>query len=201
MKKRAGALAAAGVLALLPFIYPALAAPLRLSTPVSGADAIVVLGGGVDEHGRPTPGTTERVLYGVGLWKEGFSPTLIFSTGAPDGISESRVMREMALALGVPPEAALTEDRSLNTYENVREVDEIFRERGWTRSILVSSPYHMRRVWMVRRKHSGGLETRYAPVRPSGFDRPQSWEGRLRYTWAVLREYAAITWYTLRGYA
>ena len=187
--------------ALLPFTYPALAAPLRLSTPVGGADAIVVLGGGVDERGRPTPGTTERVLYGVGLWKEGYSPRLLFSTGAPGGISEARVMREMALALGVPPEAALTEERSLNTYENIREVDGIFRQKGWKRLILVSSPYHMRRIWMVRRKFSDGLETAYAPVRPSDFDRPENWERRLRYTWAVLREYAGIAWYCFRGYA
>lgn len=191
---------AAAVLFLSP-LYQVLAIPLLVSDPVAGADAIVVLGGGVNPQGDPSPSTTERVLYGVGLWKEGFSPTLLLSTGSPNGVSEARAMRRVALALGVPDEAILLEDRSVNTHQNVRFVDEIFRERGWKRSIVVSSPYHMRRIWLVRQKVSRDLETLYAPVRPSEFHRPRGWSHQFRCAWTVLHEYAGIIWYRLRGLA
>ena len=178
-------------------IYPALASPLVQVTPLSGADAIVVLGGGVTKQGEPTPSTQERVLYGVALYREGFAPMLIFSTGAPDGINEARVMERLALAQGIPPQAILLEEKSLNTAGNIRSVHQLLRERGWKRCILVSSPYHMRRIALVQSRTGDGIEVLYAPVRPSRFYRPVSLQDRFWQSCAVLHEYAGIAWYWL----
>ena len=39
-----------------------------------------------------------------------------------------------------------------NTHENVTNVNRIARDQRWTRILLVSSPYHMRRALLVWRK-------------------------------------------------
>ena len=180
-----------------PWAYPALAAPLVRSTPVTGADAIVVLGGGVTRRGEPTPSTRERVLYGVGLYREEFAPLLVLSTGAPNGISEARAMERLALAEGVPPRAILLEEDSRNTQENLRCVHRLLRERGLRRFIIVSSPYHMGRVALVQDRLGKGTQALYAPVRPSHFYRPSNLKDRFWKSWAVVHEYAGIAWYWL----
>jgi uncharacterized SAM-binding protein YcdF (DUF218 family) len=69
--------------------------------PLSGADAIVVLGGG-----KPN-----RAAYAVHLYSRGYAPRVLFSGGrlADVGLacSTAQLAREDALALGLPPAAAI----------------------------------------------------------------------------------------------
>ena len=189
------------VLAALFFspLYQWLGRPLVLSAPLTRADAIVVLGGGVDERGQPTESTLERLQYGVGLYREEFAPRIVLSTGMIDGFSEARVMRRTALGLGVPERDIVLEESSHNTYENVLCVHRLFQERGWTRPIIVSSPYHMRRIDLVYKKVGPEVSPLYAPVRPSVFYRNRSWKDRLQQTAAVVREYLAIGLYWMKN--
>ena len=196
---RFGALPA--VLAVLCFspLYQFFAAPLVLSDPLTRADAIVVLGGGVGEQGQPTESTLERVHYGIGLYREGFAPKLIFSTGVTDIFSEAQVMRRLALSWGVPAEDIVMEEDSRNSYENILYVHRLLREKGWQRPIVVSSPYHMRRVALVYEKAFPGETPLYAPVRPSAFYQTISPLHRLHQVLALVREYLALGWYWIKG--
>ncbi|MDO8730209.1 MAG: YdcF family protein [Candidatus Omnitrophota bacterium] len=196
---RFGALPA--LLAILCFspLYQFFAVPLVLSNPLTRSDAIVVLGGGVDEYGEPTESTLERVHYGVGLYKEAFAPKLIFSTGVTDLFSEAQVMRRLALSWGVPTEDIVMEEDSRNSYENVLYTHRLLLEKGWQRPIVVSSPYHMRRVALVYEKAFPEEDPLYAPVRPSVFYQTTSPLHRFRQVLALIREYLALGWYWMRG--
>ena len=193
-------LGCAFLLALLisPF-YQFLAAPLVLRDPLTRADAIVILGGGVDLQGNPSGSTRERVYYGVALYKEGFAPALVLSTGVTDLFNEAQVMREYAVSLGVPEQDIVLEESSRNTYENVLSVHRLFQEKQWKQAIVVSSPYHMRRIAMIYEKAFPEASPLYAPVRPSLFYENGPLSERFRQAIALYREYMAIAWYWMKG--
>ena len=110
------------------------------------ADAIVVFAGGVGESGRAGGGYQERVKEAVDLYRQGYAPHLVFSSGYVFAFHETEVMRSLAVSNGVPADAITLETRAANTYENVAYSNEIAGRHGWKRILLVSSPYHMRRA-------------------------------------------------------
>lgn len=204
MRKRLwqGTLAGVVVASVLLFTpaFQLLVAPLVLRAPLGPADAIVVLGGGVEDDGQPSESTLERIRYGILLYEGGLAGHLILSTGVVEGFSEARAMAEVARQHGVPEEALVLEEISHNTHENIHAVQEILEARGWHRVLVVSSPYHLRRVSLVYRKCCRGVETVWAPADPAGVYQFRGPRHRLKQARAVLREYAAIGWYRLRGY-
>jgi len=175
------------------------AGPLRLSSPPQPADAIVVFAGGVGESGRAGGGAQERLKQAVDLYRAGYAPILILSSGYVYSFHEADVMRALAIDQGVPASAIAIEDRATNTYENVRFVDEILREHGWRRILLVSSPYHMRRAMLVWRKQAPQVSVVPTPSEQSQFydhTRGATFE-QLR---GILQEYVAILGYWRRGW-
>ena len=146
-----------------------LASPLKLSDPPQKADAIVVLGGGVGETGTPGKNTIERARYAADLYNADWAPVIIFSSGYVYSYQEAEDMKLIATSIGVPKEAILLETRSSNTYENVRFVKEILDQKNWHSILLVSAPYHLRRVSLVFRKLAPGIGVRYLPVQRSSF--------------------------------
>jgi uncharacterized SAM-binding protein YcdF (DUF218 family)/glycosyltransferase involved in cell wall biosynthesis len=179
------------------------AAPLKVADAPAPADAAVVFAGGVGESGRPEQGYEERVQYAVALYREGLVRRLVFSSGYTYAVREAEVMRALAVALGMPAEAIVLEMRARNTYENVVETSRLLRERGWGSALVVSSPYHMRRVSLVYRRAAPDVTVRLTPVPFSRFYQSQATAGRsvdLRRIRAILHEYAALGYYWWKGY-
>ena len=177
-----------------------LADPLEISEPPQPADVIVVFAGGVGESGQAGGGYQERVKRAVDLYRDGYAPRMIFSSGFVFAFEEAEVMRGLAMANGVPPEAILLETNATNTYENVVLSNKILSANGWKRILLVSSPYHMRRAVMTWRRSAPGVRVIATPVPISQFylrDGAPSFE-QLR---GLLQEYAAIALYWWRGWA
>ena len=176
-----------------------LAAPLRVEAPPAKADAIVIFAGGVGETGRAGGGALERLKQGVDLYKAGFAPSLIISSGYVYSLHEAEVMRASAIQQGVPADAVLLEERAVNTYQNVRFVDQMLRDRNWTRILLVSSPYHMRRALMVW--HRNAPEVIVVPTPPAGSQFYEHTRGAsFEQVRALLQEYIAIAAYWRRGW-
>jgi len=106
------------------------------------ADLILVFGGK----------RLERAEKAAELYKAGLAPKLLISGGDKRGIGvcEAIRLRDKAIELGVPAEAILCECESVNSLENVRmSVAMIEEQIGWKNVqhvILVSAPYHLRRV-------------------------------------------------------
>ncbi|MCU0673182.1 MAG: YdcF family protein [Myxococcota bacterium] len=127
--------------------------PATIPTSLPRADAIVVLGNRppVDAEGRVRPELRRRVETGVRLWKEGRAPLLVMTGGpAPSGHVEAEVMRELAVELGVPPDAIRVEGRSRDTIENAGFTIAMLcgeaHEDCEPRLLVVSSPFHLPRA-------------------------------------------------------
>jgi uncharacterized SAM-binding protein YcdF (DUF218 family)/glycosyltransferase involved in cell wall biosynthesis len=175
------------------------ASPLVLSASPATADAIVVFAGGVGESGKAGGGAQERIAQAVNLYKGGYAPVLILSSGYVYSFQEADVMRALAIDQGVPASAILLERRAANTYQNVRFVDDILRDHRWRRVLLVSSPYHMRRARLVWRKVAPDVSVIPSPPPQSQFyehTRGASLE-QLR---GIAQEYLAILAYWRRGW-
>ncbi len=198
---------AQGVLAvvvayLLLFQTPVLwwvAAPLRVAAPPQQADAIVVFAGGVGESGKAGGGFQERVAQAVTLYRAGYAPRLIFSSGYVFTLREAEVMKAVAVDNGVPADAIVLEEQAKNTHENVELTKRILDEHGWNRILLVSSPYHMRRAVLTWRKAAPAVIVVPTPVPQSQFY-THGWGASLEQIRGILHEYAALLDYWRKGW-
>jgi uncharacterized SAM-binding protein YcdF (DUF218 family) len=134
-----------------------------------GAQAIVVLGGGVyllapEYGGKDTVNwrTLERVRYATRLHKQTGLPILAAGgrsdgTEPPEGLLMKAVFEQ---EFSVP--VRWTEVRSRNTLENARYSARILREAGIARVILVTEALHMRRS--IQSFSGTGIEVVPAPT-------------------------------------
>lgn len=113
--------------------------PSEESSSCRVADAIVVVSGG---------DTRARTSEAINLYESGWASLIVFSGAAADkdGPSNAAVMREQAMARGVPAGATIIEDASETTRQNAEEVATRLAEHGIEDVILVTSGYHMRRA-------------------------------------------------------
>ncbi len=156
------------------------------------ADVIVVLAGE----------DTERVEYGVKLFKEGWArkDSIIMSGGpAVWKYTWSSLMKEHAVHLGVPAKAIILQDKSRTTEEDLKYTKEILQKHGFKSLLLVTSPYHSKRAYIIFRK---GLDKDItiisAPAEDSWF-RFDEWWKRRRERSFVLNEYSKFIWLWIFG--
>jgi len=121
------------------------------------ADAIIAVSGG-DTDGR----TNEAIK----LYKNGWAPLLIFSGAASDksGPSNAAVMEQHAIQEGVPEEDILVEQTSENTKENAVNTADILLSSNVKSAILVTSPYHQKRVLLEFQSRAPSVEFRSHPI-------------------------------------
>ncbi len=101
-----------------------------------------------------------RVQKAAGLYNDGVAACLIMSgrhsfrlRSDPPAISEAAVMRDFALALGVPAEDILIEDESTDTLSNAYFTKVRFlAPLGWRRVCVVTSEVHAERaLWLFHK--------------------------------------------------
>jgi uncharacterized SAM-binding protein YcdF (DUF218 family) len=119
------------------------------------ADAIVLLGGGVDPMPPDWPYAdlndgADRVWHAARAYHAGRAPVVVVSggrvAGREDRVSEAEAMRDLLVDLGVPADAIVLEDRSRTTRENAVFVAEELQRLGAGDVLLVTSALHMRRA-------------------------------------------------------
>ena len=199
-------LTAAFIYALIfytPFIW-SIGSFLKKADLPKRADAIIVFAGGVGESGKAGQGYEERVQYAVQLYRGGYAKKMIFSSGYMYALKEPLVMKALAIALGTPEEAIALEDEAKNTYENVKFTKRILDKEKWDEILLVSSPYHMRRVSLVFNKIAPNINVVYSPVTNSLF---YSHSNKfftkctdLKQIKGIIHEYLGILYYWMRGW-
>lgn len=156
-----------GLLTLVVLFTPLaniLSRPLLVEESLAPADVIVVLGGGTTSDGSLSEISLRRVWHSARLFKQGYAPYLLFSTGItdPGSVSEARRMAEAALDMDVPSSAILLEERSTRTVENAIEVARILHPRQSNPVLLVTHPTHMRQAVAAFRRV--GVVVRPAPT-------------------------------------
>lgn len=115
-------------------------------------DAIIAVSGG------DTPARTNEA---VRLYQQGWASSLIFSGAAQDksGPSNAAVMREEAIAAGVPASAIMIEEQGETTKQNADKTQQLLEEENINTVILVTSAYHQRRAGLEFSERSAGKVT------------------------------------------
>lgn len=179
----------------------------------AGAEAIVVLGGGIGDL-RGSSGVldfgeaVDRIFQGGKLYLAGKAPLILVSGGgAADDEVEADVMASILGDLGVPQEVILRESKSRSTRQNALQAKVLLEQRGIKRVLLVTSAFHMRRALAAFREV--GLEPIAAATDYRYEDTPSEYPildwlpdaEALYRTTVALREHLGLLVYRLRGWA
>lgn len=119
------------------------------------ADAIIVLGGGINPvDGTPLSTLAYRLDRALELYDMGYAPNIIVSggQGADEPISEAESMRRYLISKGIPAEAVIPEARSVNTQQNMEFSREIMTARGYDTALIVTSDYHLWRALQLAQR-------------------------------------------------
>lgn len=129
----------------------------------SPADAIVVLGA-AQYNGEPSGALRGRLDHALDLYDDGVASVIIPTGGGlpgdvtTEGLTGYAYLRDR----GVPEEVILVEVSAANTYEALSAARVILEERGMGRAVLVSDPYHNRRLESIAREV--GLDAAVSPT-------------------------------------
>jgi len=178
------------------------------SAELDAADAVVVLGGGVFYSGglMELRESSDRVLHGARLLKDGKAPFIIVSAGKAYGdVPNSVAMAEFLTDLNVPPEKIIQESQARNTYEHTVYLEPILEKQAIRSVILVTSSWHMRRSLAVFESNLPDIEVTPFPVDSMKgkthtiIDFLPTYQG-LSKTTKISKEYIGYMVYDIRGW-
>jgi uncharacterized SAM-binding protein YcdF (DUF218 family) len=139
----------------------------------------------------------ERTLEAARLYRAGYVKYLVFSgRGGPGDSAKS--MAAVAMQQSVPARAVLQEDKAISTYENVLFVRPLLAGHNIRRLILVTSPYHQRRAYLVARQVLPGIILINHPASTSYWG-PRGWWRDAASRRVVFNEYVKIAGYLFLG--
>ncbi|HWY12301.1 MAG TPA: YdcF family protein [Bacteroidia bacterium] len=99
-----------------------------------------------------------RVIWAVHLYKRGITKNIIMSGGAVySPYAESKIMKQYAIALGVPEQNIFVEDKAEHTTENVWYSYKIAKSNGFTNVALASDPYQTKLIYRFCRRRVRSL--------------------------------------------
>ena len=175
---------------------------LIVEHPPQKSDLIVCLAGG----------NVERGLAVADAYQKGLAPRIFMAREvAPDGyaILKERgvdypesvdLMITLLEGQGIPRSAFLTSDRPANsTFGEAELVKELVMNSDYNSLIIITTPYHCRRVWLTFRKVFEKTDVRML-MRPSPYSdfKPADWWKKRRYLREVIIEYQKLIYYTLK---
>jgi uncharacterized SAM-binding protein YcdF (DUF218 family) len=157
------------------------------------ADAIVVLGS-AQYNGRPSSIFEARLEHALALYEDGVAPVVMTVGGKADGdqFAEAEAGRDYLGKAGVPADSLLAVPEGADTLESIRAAAAVFRERGWSRAVLVTDPWHAMRA--ERMADDAGIDADSSPTRQG--PAVQTRGTQFRY---ILRETAAYLLYRATG--
>jgi uncharacterized SAM-binding protein YcdF (DUF218 family) len=131
------------------------------------ADAVVIFGA-AEYNGAPSPVLKARLDHAFDLEQRGLAP-LVITTGGSGGdpqFTEAGVGRDYLIQQGVAEDKILADPLSLTTYESVKAVAFLLRQRHVYTCIAVSDGFHLYRVKLMFRSLGITAYTSPAPESP-----------------------------------
>lgn len=114
---------------------------------LSNMDCILVLGCQVNPDGTPSHMLEDRLKRAIELYKAGAAPKILMSGDNGQAYyDEVNVMKNYAIAAGVPSEDIFMDHAGFSTYESVYRAQAIF---GVERMIVVTQKYHLYRALYI----------------------------------------------------
>ena len=193
------ALVALVVLALVAWrpVLTGLGRFLIVDEPPVPSDVVVVSGGDVD-----------RILYGVDLVQGGTAPRLLVLVSPADcpdfwGIRCEQFIVRRVLEMGLRKEQVIIEGRPHSTHTDAVYSRQDMEREGLASAVVVSDPFHMRRIsWAWRRVFLGAdvrLTFTSIPFERTGM-RLEGWWTREDELLFVFQEYVKLGLYWVKGY-
>ena len=107
-------------------------------------DAIIVLGAGLTVDNEPSKFLKDRLDTGIRLYREGISNRLLMSGDHGDDYhNEVRVMKEYAIAQGVPADDIFMDHAGFSTYDTMVRARDVFQVKS---CVIVTQVYHLFRA-------------------------------------------------------
>ena len=118
---------------------------------------IVILGAGLFPDGGIRPVLEERLRTGYRLAQAYPTARIIVTGGMPqNGRTEARAMGDWLRGAGISPLRITEEGNSASTVQNAQFTDRIFRDRGTTGAVVVTTGDHVKRAVLNFRQAVGG---------------------------------------------
>lgn len=156
------------------------------------AGAIVVMGA-AQYDGDPSPVYEARLQHAFDLYDQGLADTIVVTGGRQEGdrFNEAQAGEMWLLEQGVPEEDVLLETDGRNSWESLAASARFLREDGIEDVIVVSDPFHSKRLEEIADEI--GLQAFVSPT-------PESPVGGAAELRAMLRETAAVSLGRVIGY-
>ena len=101
----------------------------------------------------------ERVNTAYDAYKSGRIKKVIFSGGSNgvsnqnnDTVAEAVKMRKLAIKLGIKEEDILIDDKSNNSFENVKNSFYLIKDQNITEIAIITSEFHLKRCYAIIKK-------------------------------------------------
>ena len=102
----------------------------------------------------------ERVNTAYDAYKSGRIKKVIFSGGSNgvsnqnnDTVAEAVKMRKLAIKLGIKEEDILIDDKSNNSFENVKNSFDLIKDQNITEIAIITSEFHLKRCYAIIKKN------------------------------------------------
>jgi uncharacterized SAM-binding protein YcdF (DUF218 family) len=165
------------------------------------AQAIMVLGS-AQYAGVPSPDLAARLDHAYALWKRKLAPVMVVTGGREPGdhYTESGVSAGDLVGRGVPEGDIIRQVGGRNTWQSMGAAADFLKARGITRVLLVSDPFHDKRLLMMASQL--GLDGRVSPTRTSPIRGSAVWRYELKEAAEVavgrVIGYRALDWLDVR---
>lgn len=113
---------------------------------VEKSDVIIVLGCNLNSFFMK-----QRMEKTIELYKRDIAKHIIVTGKGTGKISEAIGMKKRLIEYGIPDEYIHVEDKSMNTYENLRFSKEIMNSNNFKNAAIVSDGYHLARIKIICR--------------------------------------------------
>lgn len=116
-------------------------------------DAIVVMGA-AQYDGRPSKQLQSRLDHVVTLWQAGWAALVVTTGGSQPGdrFTEAQASAAYLVAAGIPEDAIDQRPLGSTTRESLVAVRDVLRERGASRVLIVTDPFHALRSRTIARQ-------------------------------------------------
>jgi uncharacterized SAM-binding protein YcdF (DUF218 family) len=130
--------------------------------PLEAADAVVVLGTGVQNNGMPGTAAEDRLIHAVQLVRGGYARRIVLC-----GVLWAPTIRD-ALAVEVPNAELISTGPVFDTHDEALATARLARENHWNKVIVVTEFWHMPRAAAVFTK--AGVTVIRSPCNESRYD-------------------------------
>ena len=154
------------------------------------AETAIIFGARVYSNGRLSTMLRDRVQRGIDLYHAGQVERLILSGGIyADGTSEPAMMKNYAIAQGVPEQAIILDEGGLRTYDTCYRAQAVY---GVTEAVLVTQHFHLPRALFTCgalgvTAHGLAADLRVYSERSLQFSESREFAAKLRALYDVVR--------------